>query len=49
MKIKFNSDNKLPLNKTIETPSMTIAAKAIFLGNNNTKILLNIKINIKFS
>ena len=49
MKIKFNSDNKLPLNKTIETPSMTIATKAIFLGNNNIKILLNIKINIKFS
>ena len=49
MKIKFNSDNKLPLNETIETPTMTIVTKAIFLGNNNIKILLNIKINIKFS
>ena len=33
----------------IETPAMTIVAKTIFLGNNNIKILLNIKINIKFS
>ena len=49
MKIKFNSDNELPLYKTIETPTMTIVTKAIFLGNNNIKILLDIKINIKFS
>ena len=34
MKIKFNSDNELPLDKTIETPSMTIAVIAIFLENN---------------
>ena len=26
MKIIFNSDNKLPLNKTIETPKMTIVS-----------------------
>ena len=49
MKIKFNSDNELPLYKMIETPTMTIVTKAIFLGNNNIKILLDIKINIKFS
>ena len=34
MKIKFNSDDKLPLNKTIEIPSMTIVVRAIFLENN---------------
>ena len=35
MKIKFNSDDKLPLNKTIEIPSMIIVARAIVLGNKN--------------
>ena len=30
MKIKFNSDDELPLNKTIEIPSMTIVVRAIF-------------------
>ena len=34
MKIKFNSDNQLPLNITIETPTMTIAAGTVFNGNN---------------
>ena len=34
MKIKFNSDDELPLNKTIEIPTMTIVARAIFLENN---------------
>ena len=34
MKIKFNSDDKLPLNKTIEIPRMIIAVRAIFLENN---------------
>ena len=34
MKIKFNSDNELPLNKTIEIPSMTIVVRTIFLENN---------------
>ena len=33
MKIKFNSDDDLPLNKTKEIPSMTIAVGAIFLEN----------------
>ena len=31
MKIKFNSDDELPLNKMIEIPTMTIVVKAIFL------------------
>ena len=31
MKIKLNSDDKLPVNKTIEIPSMTIVVRAIFL------------------
>ena len=34
MKIKFNSDEELPLNKTIEIPIMSIAVRAIFLENN---------------
>ena len=29
MKTKFNSDDKLPLNKTIEIPSMVVVVKAI--------------------
>ena len=33
MKIKFNSDNGLPLNKTIEIPSMTIVVRPIFYEN----------------
>ena len=31
MKIKFNSDDELPLNKTIEIPSMITVVRAIFL------------------
>ena len=34
MKTKFNSDNELRLNKTIEIPAMTIVARAIFHENN---------------
>ena len=34
MKIKFNSDNELPLNKAIETPSMTIVVGAVLHENN---------------
>ena len=33
MKTKFNSDDKVPLNKTIEIPGI-IVARAIFLENN---------------
>ena len=33
MKIKFNSDHELPLNKIIEIPTMTIVVRAIFLEN----------------
>ena len=32
MKIKFNLDDELPLNKTIEIPSVTIFVRAIFLS-----------------
>ena len=31
MKIKFNLDDKLPLNKTIEISSIIIVVRAIFL------------------
>ena len=34
MRIKFNSDNKLPLNKRIEIPKMTIVVRAVFHENN---------------
>ena len=34
MKVKFNSEHKLPLNKTIEIPIMTIVVTAVFLENN---------------
>ena len=34
IKIKFDSDNELPLNKTIEIPTMAIVLRAIFLENN---------------
>ena len=34
MKIKFNSDDELPLNKTIEIPKMIIAARTFFHENN---------------
>ena len=34
MNIKFNSYDKLPLNKTIETPTMTIVVGVVFHENN---------------
>ena len=34
MKIKFNSDDKLPLNETIEIPTMTIVVRGVFHENN---------------
>ena len=33
MKIKFNTDDELPLNKAIESSSMIIVVRAIFLEN----------------
>ena len=33
MKIKFNSDDELPLNKMIEIPTMTIVVRAVFHEN----------------
>ena len=34
MKIKFNSDDELPLNKMIEIPSMTMVVRGVFHENN---------------
>ena len=34
MKIKFDSDDKLPLNKTIEIHSMILVVRAVFHENN---------------
>ena len=33
LKIKFNSDGKLSVNKTVETPIVTIVVRAVFLEN----------------
>ena len=35
MKIKFNSDDELPLNKTIKIPTIKIVVRAIFLKKTN--------------
>ena len=34
LKIKFDSDDNLPLNKTIEIPTITIVVRAVFHENN---------------
>ena len=34
MKIKFNSNDKLPLNKTLEISSMKIVVRTVFHENN---------------
>ena len=34
MKIKFNSDNEVPINKMIEIPTMTVVVRAVFHDNN---------------
>ena len=34
MKMKFNSDNKLPLNKPIELPTIAMAVRTVFHENN---------------
>ena len=43
MEIKFNSDDKLPLNKTINILSMIIVVTAIFVENNKyySQVLLD--------
>ena len=33
MKIKYNSDDELPLNKTIEIPNMIVVVRAVFYEN----------------
>ena len=34
MKIKFDPDDKLPLNKTTKTPILTIVIRGVFHKNN---------------
>ena len=34
MKIEFNLDDELPLNKTIKIPSMVIVVRSVFQENN---------------
>ena len=43
MKIKFNSDNELPLNRTIEIPGMIIVVSTIFHEDNKyySQVLLD--------
>ena len=36
MKIKFDSDDNLPLNKTMEIPIVAIVARAVFHENNQS-------------
>ena len=45
MKIKFNSDDELPLNKMIEIPSMIAIVRAVFHENNkyHPQVFLDIK------
>ena len=38
MKIKFNSDEELPLNKTIEILSMTTLVRTILYENNKNHL-----------
>ena len=33
--MKFNSDDKLPINKTMEIPTKTMIVRAIFLKTKN--------------
>ena len=35
MKIKFNSNEELPLNTTIKIPTMTIVVRVVFYENKN--------------
>ena len=43
MKIKFDSDDNLPLNKTIELPIVTIVVRAVFHENRkyNSQVFLD--------
>ena len=43
VEIKFNLDDEMPLNKTIEIPSLIIVARAFFLQNNKyyTQVFLD--------
>ena len=34
MKIKFNSDDKLPLNKTLKLHNLTVVARSVFQEDN---------------
>ena len=38
MRIKSNSNDELPLNKTIKIPTITIVVRAIFLENNEYQL-----------
>ena len=33
MKIKFNSDDELPVNKSIQIPTITVVVRAVFHEN----------------
>ena len=51
MKIKFNSDDELPQNKTIEIPSMIIVLRAVFYEKKTNKyypqVFLDVCINCR--
>ena len=47
MKIKFNADDELPLNKMIEILTMTIVVRAVFREIINIIHKMNVCINYK--
>ena len=48
MKIKFNSDDELRLNKAIEILTMTLVVSAIFLENNKYYPQVQMNVCIKY-
>ena len=48
LKIKFNADDQLPLNKTIEIPTITIVARAVFLESNKYYPHVFLEVCIKY-
>ena len=48
MKIKFNWDNKLPQNKTIEIPTMTVLLELFFMKIINIRKFSEMNVSIKY-
>ena len=48
MKIKFDSNNELPLNKTTKTPIKTIVITALFHENNKFYPVFKMNVRMKY-